>query len=127
MQARAQQRGRADACRRCNEPRAPLLPANPGDPFPERAAQQLPGRAADFNAFLDAVESDLSLSLSESTPGALVQAVTQRLQRIEQEAGLDFAAWNSALLGISAPNEAVFQATLARGALAGGSRLEPPF
>lgn len=82
-------------------------------------AGQLPGRAADFNAFLDAVESDLSLPLSESTPGALVQAVTQRLQRIEREAGLDFAAWNSALLGISAPNEAVFQAALARGALAG--------
>lgn len=81
-------------------------------------AGQLPGRAADFNAFLDAVESDLSLPLSESTPGALVQAVTQRLQRIEQEAGLDFAAWNRELLGVSAPNEAVFQATLARGALA---------
>lgn len=82
-------------------------------------AGQLPGRAADFNGFLDGVESDLSLPLSESTPGALVQAVTQRLQRIEREAGLDFAAWNSALLGISAPNEAVFQAALARGALAG--------
>jgi hypothetical protein len=82
-------------------------------------ARQLPGRAADFNAFLDAVESDLSLPLSESSPGALVKAVTQRLQKIEREAGLDFAAWDSALLGISAPNEAVFQAALARGALAG--------
>lgn len=79
----------------------------------------LPGRAADFNAFLDAVESDLSLPLSESTPGALVQAVTQRLQAIEREAGLDFAAWNRELLGVSAPSEAVFQAALARGALAG--------
>jgi hypothetical protein len=82
-------------------------------------AGQLPGRTADFNAFLDAVESDMSLPLNESTPGALVQAVTQRLQNIEREAGLEFAAWNSALLGISAPNEAVFQAALARGALAG--------
>jgi len=82
-------------------------------------AGQLPGRAADFNAFRDAVESDLSLPLSESTPGALVQAVTQRLQAIEREAGLDFAAWNRELLGVSAPNEAVFQAALARGALAG--------
>jgi hypothetical protein len=82
-------------------------------------AGKLPKRAADFNAFLDAVESDLSLPLNESTPGALVQAVTQRLQKIELEVGLDFAAWNSALLGVSAPNEAVFQATLARGALAG--------
>ncbi len=81
-------------------------------------AGQLPGWAADFNAFLDAVESDLSLPLSESTPGALVQAVTQRLQRIEREAGLDFAAWNRELLGVSAPHEAVFQAALARGALA---------
>jgi len=80
-------------------------------------ARQLSGRAAEFNAFLDAIEDDLPTPLSESTPGTLVQAVQRRLQKLEEAAGLDFAAWNAALLGISAPAEAVFQAALARGAL----------
>jgi hypothetical protein len=76
-------------------------------------------QAPAFNAFLDVIEqNDLHTPLSASTPGALGQTVQRCLQAMEQEAGLDFAAWNQVLLGVSAPTEAVFQAALARGALA---------
>lgn len=90
-----------------------------GELVEDWVAKKLPYRAPDFNTFLDVIEqNDLHAPLSESTPGTLVQAVQRQLQAFEKQSGLDFAAWNQALLGVSAPVEAVFQAALARGALA---------
>jgi len=82
------------------------------------AAVRLPSKAGQFNTLLDAIElSDLGGPVGESTPGALLQAVKQRLQAIQHSAGLDFTVWNRELLGVSAPEEAVFQSALQRGAL----------
>lgn len=79
----------------------------------------LPHKARAFNAFLDEIEqNNLGVPLVESTPGALVQAVGRRLKELEGACGLDFSAWNRELLGVSAPDEAVFQAALRRNALA---------
>lgn len=90
-----------------------------GDLVEEWAAVLLPHKAKTINQLLDTIEqSDLSGPILESTPGALVQAVKYRLQEMEQTHGLDFASWNHELLGVSAPEEAVFQAALRRGALA---------
>ncbi len=72
-----------------------------------------------INELLDSLEqSDLAGAVIDSTPGALLQAVKHRLQEMEQTSGLDFSAWNRDLLGVSAPDEAVFQSALRRGALA---------
>lgn len=95
----------------------------------EWAADRLPDKARAFNALLDALEqSTLGGPVSDSTPGALLQAVKQRLQAAQQSAGLDFSIWNRELLGVSAPEEAVFQAALQRGALAekDGAKILPP-
>lgn len=79
----------------------------------------LPHKARAFNAFLDEIErNDLGALLVESTPGALLQAVGRRLKELEGACGLDFSTWNRELLGVSAPDEAVFQAALRREALA---------
>lgn len=90
-----------------------------GDLVEEWAAVLLPHKAKTINQLLDSIEqSDLSRPIIESTPGALLQAVKHRLQEMEQTAGLDFSNWNHELLDVSAPEEAVFQAALVRGALA---------
>jgi len=90
-----------------------------GDLVEEWAAVLLPHKANTINQLLDTIEqSDLSGPIIESTPGALLQAVKHRLQEMEQTHGLDFSVWNRDLLGVSAPEEAVFQAALRRGALA---------
>lgn len=82
------------------------------------AAVRLPHKAEAFNDLLNALEqSSLGGPVSDSTPGSLLQAVKQRLQVIQHSAGLDFSVWNRELLGVSAPDEAVFQAALQRGAL----------
>ena len=79
----------------------------------------LPHKAKLINELLDSLEqSDLAGAVIDSTPGALLQAVKHRLQEMEQTHRLDFAEWNRELLGVSAPDEAVFQAALRRGALA---------
>jgi hypothetical protein len=76
-------------------------------------------KAKAFNAFLDEIErNDLVYPLVESTPGSLVQAVGCRLKDMDQACDLNFSAWNRDLLGVSAPDEAVFQAALRREALA---------
>ena len=85
----------------------------------EAWAMALPHKARAFNAFLDEIErNDLGAPLVESTPGALLQAVRRRLKELEGTSGLDFSTWNRELLGVSAPDEAVFQAALRRQALA---------
>lgn len=85
----------------------------------EAWAMALPHKAGALNAFLDAIERDeLGVPLVESTPGALLQAVGRRLKELEGACGLDFSAWNRELLGVSAPEEAVFQAAFRRNALA---------
>lgn len=81
-------------------------------------AIEWPHHAPAFNDFLDKIElNHLHMLLIESTPGALVHAVKRRMLELEKESGLDFATWNRALLGVSAPEDAVFQAALSRGAL----------
>ena len=81
--------------------------------------KELPHLTPEINVFLNAIEqNELHKLLIEITPGALVHAVQHQLQIFEQHSGLDFASWNRALLGVSAPVEAVFQAALARGAFA---------
>lgn len=90
-----------------------------GDLVEEWAAVLLPHKAKTINELLDSLQqTDLSGLVIDSTPGALLQAVKHRLQEMEQTNGLDFASWNHELLGVSAPEEAVFQAALRRGALA---------
>lgn len=79
----------------------------------------LPHKAEVFNKVLDSIEQKcLGKPIIESTPGAVLQGVKKQIQEIEQSAGLDFATWNRELLGVSAPDEAVFQAALRQGALA---------
>lgn len=100
-----------------------------GDLVEEWAADRLSHKARAFNALLDALEqSALGGPVCDSTPGALLQAVKQRLQATQQSSGLDFSIWNRELLGVSAPEEAVFQAALQRGALAekDGAEALPP-
>lgn len=78
----------------------------------------LPHKAKLINELLDSLEqSDLAGAVIDSTPGTLLQAVKHRLQEMEQTHGLDFSEWNRKLLGVSTPEEAVFQAALQRGAL----------
>jgi hypothetical protein len=89
-----------------------------GDLVDQWVVTSFPHQVPAFNAFLDQIEqNDLHKPLIESSPGALVQAVQRFIQLQEKASGLDFAAWNQALLSVSAPTEAVFQAALARGAL----------
>lgn len=79
----------------------------------------IPHKAKSINELLDSLEqSDLTGAVIDSTPGTLLQAVKHRLQAMERNQGLDFSEWNRELLGVSAPDEAVFQAALRRGALA---------
>ena len=90
-----------------------------GNLVEEWMAVQLPHKAKSINELLDSLEqSDLAGAVIDSTPGTLLQAVKHRLQEMEQTHGLDFSEWNRELLGVSAPEEAVFQAALRRGALA---------
>ena len=89
-----------------------------GNLVEEWAAVQLPHKAKFINELLDSLEqSDLAGPVIDSSPGALLQAVKHRLQEMEQIHGLDLTSWNHELLGISAPDEAVFQAALRRGAM----------
>jgi hypothetical protein len=79
----------------------------------------LPHKAKLINELLDSLEqSDLAGAVIDSTPGTLLQAVKHRLQEMEQNKGLEFSEWNRELLGVSTPEEAIFQAALRRGALA---------
>lgn len=90
-----------------------------GNLVEEWMAVQLPHKAKSINELLDLLEqNNLGGAVIDTTPGALLQAVKHRQMEVEQKTGIDFSAWNHDLFGVSAPDEAVFQAALWREALA---------
>lgn len=81
--------------------------------------QEMPHLAGEINRLLDRLEREhLSKPLKQCAPGEVLPGFEAILAQIEQQAGLDVTIWDKALLGVSGNREAVFQAILARQALA---------
>jgi hypothetical protein len=81
--------------------------------------QDLPHLAGEINRLLDGLECDyLDCPIKACSPGDLLKGFKAIIAEIEKEADTDFESWNKALLGVSGDQEAVFQAVIARQALA---------
>ncbi|GIK36922.1 MAG: hypothetical protein BroJett011_07550 [Chloroflexota bacterium] len=81
--------------------------------------EALPHLAGEINQLLDRLERDhLAKPLKHCAPGEVLPGFQAILAELEAQAGLEVAVWDKALLGVSGNQEAVFQAILARQALA---------
>ncbi|QTA78420.1 Uncharacterized protein dnl_06410 [Desulfonema limicola] len=86
----------------------------------EYIINHMPHICADINKLIDRIEENLgSKPVKSYSPGELISGFKHLIKEIQQNQEQDFESWNKDLLGFSGTQETIFQAIIARNALAG--------